>query len=455
MSLLKVLRFKICTPLATARARAVFGCAVVSVCAASALAQPGSGPTPVVVAEVVEQSVKSTQTFMGTVLPSKRATIGSAVDGRVVECPIEEGDRVEAGQMLAQLLTETINLELATAKSELAYKQAQLDELKNGTRPEQIAQARAKMASAAARREYTIGRRDRLQEIVGTSGAVTEDEWLEAVASALEAGELYAQNKAAYDEAVAGPRAELIAQAQAQVDMQEAVVQKLADQIAKHTIRSRFAGYVVQKQSEIGDWVNRGDAVAEVVAIDQVDVVAQVVEQSIPFVSPGAEVEVEIPALAQTRGGSPSPFKGVVLAAVPQGDLKARTFPVKIRVANQSSPAGPLIKPGMYARVNLPVGEERQSMLVPKDAVVLGQQTRMVYTVAGASEPGAAGKAVPVPVTLGRAQGELIEVTGDLQPGQLVVTEGNERLRPGQDLVILRKRAAATVANANSATLSQ
>jgi len=422
---------------------------------AAALAQPGSGPTPVVVAEVIERAVTSTQTFMGTVVPSKRATIGSAVDGRVVECPIEEGNRVEAGQMLAQLLTETIKLELATAKSELDYKRAQLDELQNGTRPERVAQARAKMASAAARRDYTIGRRDRLREIVDTSGAVTEDEWLEAVAAALEAGELYTENKAAYDEAVAGPRSELIAQAQAQVDMQQAVVQKLGDQIAKHTIRSRFAGYVVQKQSEIGDWVNRGDAVAEVVAIDQVDVVAQVVEQSIPFVMLGAKVEVEIPALAQTRGGGQSPFEGIVLAAVPQGDLKARTFPVKIRVANQSTAAGPLIKPGMYARVNLPVGTERQSMLVPKDAVVLGQQTRIVYSVAGATEPGSSGKAVPVPVTLGRAHGELIEVTGELQPGQLVVTEGNERLRPGQELVILRKSAAATVANANSAPHSQ
>ncbi len=408
--------------------------------AAMVVAQPGRGPAPVVVAAVTKESVLDSQTFVGTVMPTRRATVGSAVDGRVVECDIEEGDRVAVGQALAQLLTETISLELETAKSELQYKQAQLEELKNGTRPEQLEQARARMAAADARQEYTAGRRERLRRLSDESRAVTEDEWREAVAAAIEAAEQYAEAVAVYDEAKSGPRQELIAQAQAQVDMQQAVVNRLSDQVAKHTIRSRFDGYVVAKHSEIGQWVNRGDPIAEVVAVDQVEVEVQVLEQSVPYVVPGADVSVDIPALAQ------SPFPGSVLVAVPQGDLRSRTFPVKILVQNQLIASGPLIKPGMYARVDLPVGTQQQAVLVPKDAVVLDRQSPMLYVIQGATNEGDAGKVAPVPVRLGSSHGSKIEVFGPLEPGQLVVVEGNERLRPGQDIVIAGRADLAEAA---------
>lgn len=409
----------------------------VAVCFTGCLAsvvygQPGRGPAPVVVAPVTLETVTSTQTFVGTIQPSQRAIVGSAVDGRVVECDIEEGDRIEEGHALAQLLTATITLELETAKSELAFKQAQLDELENGTRPEQIEQARARMAGANARREYLVDRRERLRDLANNTNAVTEDEWREAVASAIQAEQASAEAKAAYDEAKAGPRKEVIAQAKAQVDMQRAVVKKLADQLGKHTIRSRFSGYVVRKHSEIGQWVNRGDPVAEVVGVDVVEVVIQVLEQSVPYVVPGAEVAVEIPALPQ------SPFAGKVLAAVPQGDVRARTFPVKVAIENQTTESGPLIKPGMYARVELPVGATKEALLVPKDAVVLDKRSPMVYVVEGADAAGQKGVVSPVPIELGAAHGVKIEVNGDLKPHQLVVVEGNERLRPGAEVAIDR-----------------
>lgn len=397
-----------------------------------AFAQRGQGPSPVVAAHVKQQSVTSTQAFVGTVMPSQRATIGSAVDGRIVQCDFEEGDRVEAGGPLAQLLTETISLEIVSAKGELRYLQAKLQELENGTRAEQLEQARAKMAAAKARLDYREERRERLRDVAEQTSAVSEDEWREALMAAAEAKEVHAEAQAAYEEAKAGPRQELIAQAKAQVDMQQAVVHRLEDQLSKHTIRSRFTGYVVTKSTEEGQWVNRGDAVAEVVGIDVVEVVVHVLEQSVPYISPGAEVSVDIPALPQ------SPFSAKVITVVPQGDVRARTFPVKIAIQNQTTAAGPLIKPGMYARVELPVGETTQATLVPKDAVVLGQGSATVYVVDGANGAGQSGTAMPVPVKLGSAYGEWIDIGNAIAPGALVVVEGNERLVPNADVQVSR-----------------
>jgi RND family efflux transporter MFP subunit len=403
-----------------------------AIVAAEGLAQGPPRASLVVVLPVVEREVAVGQTFVGTVMPSKRATIGSAVDGRVIEFPLNEGDRVARGQPLAQLMTDTIKLEVQAAEAELELRRQALAELENGTRPEELEQAKARMASAEARKKYMKARWDRSQKLYNESRRISEEELDEAVSSGIEAEQAYLEAKAAYDLAVAGPRKEVIAQARAQVAMQEATVERLKDQLTKHTIVSRFDGYVTAEHSEVGQWVKQGDLVADVVALDEVEIVAYVVEQHVPHVRVGIQVVVEVPAIPGQR------FAGVVAEVVPQADVQSRTFPVKIRVVNQFTDDVPLLKAGMYARVLLPTGEKQMAVLVPKDALVLGGPQPMIYVVEGAAADGTAGKAVPVPVEIGVADGPLIQITAPVKAGQLVVVQGNERLRPGQDVAIQR-----------------
>lgn len=387
---------------------------------------------PVVVAPATEREVSVSQAFVGTVMPSKRATIGSAVDGRVIDFPLNEGDRVAKDQPLAQLLTDTISLEIQAAEAELELRRQALAELENGTRPEELEQARARMSSAEARRNYLQARRERWQKLYEANRAISEEELDEAISSAIEAEEAYREAKAANELAVVGPRVEQIAQARAQVAVQEATVNRLKDQLAKHTIISRFDGYVTAEHTEVGQWVKQGDPVADVVALDEVEIVAYVVEQHVPYVRIGEQVKVEIPAL---RGRT---FTGTVSEVVPQADVQARTFPVKVRVANEFAEDVPLLKAGMYARVSLPTGGKQVATLVPKDALVLGGAQPIVYVVAGAKAEGETGKVAPVPVATGVADGRMIQISGPLEAGQLVVVQGNERLRPGQDVTVQR-----------------
>lgn len=406
------------------------GWLLVTLAAAAALAQGPPRASLVVVAPVVEREVSVGQTFVGTVMPSKKATIGSAVDGRVIEFPLNEGDRVAKDQPLAQLLTDTISLEVQAAEAELELRRQALAELENGTRPEDIEQAKARMAAAEARRKYLKARWDRWQKLYETNRAVSEEELDEAIATGIEAEQAYLEAKAAYELAVAGPRVEQIAQARAQVAVQAATVERLKDQLTKHTIISRFDGYVTAEHTEVGQWVKQGDPVVDVAALDEVEVVAYVVEQHVPYVRVDAQVAVEVPAIPGQQ------FSGVVSEVVPQADVQARTFPVKVRVSNQFTGDVPLLKAGMYARVTLPTGGKQMATLVPKDALVLGGPQPMVYVVDGATETGKVGKVAPVPVQVGVAEGGLIQVTGPVRAGQLVVVQGNERLRPGADVTI-------------------
>ncbi|TWT43135.1 efflux RND transporter periplasmic adaptor subunit [Botrimarina hoheduenensis] len=396
---------------------------------ATVAAQPPGAPM-IVVSPVVQRTIAATQVFVGTVAPVKRALIGSAVDGRVVEFPVEEGDRVESGSKLAQLMIETISLELAAAEAELDLRTQRLAELQAGSRPEEIEQLRARMAATEARRNYNEARLNRVKGVYQSNRAITEDEYEEAIANAAEATEMHLEAKAAHALAVAGSRKEVIAQARAEVAMQQAVVDRLRDQIQKHTIITRFAGYVVSEHTEVGQWVNRGDPVAEVVALDEVEVVAQVVEQSVPFILPGSIITIEIPAIPGRT------FRGKVMVSIPQADSRSRTFPVKVLVKNEITPAGPLLKPGMYARLTLPIASQQNAMLVPKDAIVLGGRQPLVFAIGPNASVGSEGTVRAVPVEIGSASGPLLQVVGELGPDDAVVVEGNERLRPGQPVRI-------------------
>jgi RND family efflux transporter MFP subunit len=403
--------------------------------AAAAQAQPPGGPSPVVVSPILQREVSSGQTFVGTVMPLKRAAVGSAVDGRVVEFPVKDGDRVEEGQTLAQLLTETIKFQVLAAEGELDLRREELQELENGSLPEEIAQAEAKMLASQASMENLESKYARTESLYKQRSAVTAEQVEEARSLAVAARQLYLEHKAAYELAVQGPRKERKLQAAARVKAQEALVNQLKDQYKKHTIISRFAGYVVAEHTEIGQWVSRGDLVAEVVALDEVDVLAHVLEKHVPHIGVGMSARVEIPALPHEA------FTGRVAIIVPQADVRARTFPIKVRLQNPPDPSGegiPLIKAGMLARVTLPTGADEDALLVPKDALVLGGAQPALYVVDRDDKEPMQGKVRPVPVELGVASGKLIQVKGSIKPGQHVVILGNERLRPEQAVQITR-----------------
>ena len=90
----------------------------------------------------------------------------------------------------------------------------------------------------------------------------------------------------------------------------------------------------------------------------------------------------------------------------------------------------------MLARVVLPTGTRRKMPLVPKDALVLGGTKPVVFVVDVDSKSESQGVVREVPVSLGVADGGLIQVDGPLKQGQYVVVRGNERLRSGQRVTL-------------------
>jgi HlyD family secretion protein len=399
-----------------------------------AAAQP---PVPVVTAPAARMELQSGQPFVGTVLPVRSSDVGSAVDGRVVTLPIVDGQHVKAGEPIAELLRGLLEIERAGAEAELERLRQVLAELQAGSRTEEISQARALVAGLEARLDYARSRVARLGRLA-ERGTSTVDE-LQDAQTELRAIEAQLQGSRANLQLVeAGPRQEQIAQAAAAVAVQNAAVERIDDQLGKHTIRAPFDGWVVERHAEAGQWLSRGTLVARIAELDRVEVEARVPELSIGSLRRGAEVRVEFDAAADQV------WLGTVAHIVPQADLLSRSFPVKILVENRIDAGEPVLKAGMLARVWLPVGKTGEVVVVPKDAVVLGGPRPFVYVVDTAATPtpdtavAAAGTAIArrVDVSLGAAVEGHVEIRGGLEPGTLVVVRGNERLRPGMAVTV-------------------
>ncbi len=382
----------------------------------------GAPPPPkVLVAPAHTAEVSEQKTFVGTVKPIRRSLVGSAVPGRVEEYLINEGDAVQKGQPIADLRRGIIQAELDAAKGELAVRQAELAELEKSL-PDEIEQAQSKVDIAQANVAFRQAKFERANKLgPSISREVLEEESAAATAAA---GALR-EARAALRLLTEGAREQRTQQARARATAAAAEVQRLSEQFERHTMFAPFDGLVSAEHTEIGQWVMQGDPVAEIVEMKQVDVEIAVVEDYIAHLGSTVVADIEVPALAGQT------FQGQIAIINPQADARARTFAVKVRVDNQFIGDHPLIKAGMFARVTLPVGQPIPRTLVPKDAVVLGGPSPVVFVA-----DSAAGKTMvrPVPVKLGPATGAWISVAGQIQAGDQVIVEGNERVRPGQEV---------------------
>ena len=386
------------------------------------------GPVKVTVVEIIERDLASGRAFVGTVVARRHSSVGSAVSGRVVEFLVSDGDAVIKDQPLAKLKTRNIEIQIAAAKAELELRQHELQELKNGAREEERRESEARMKAADSAKKLALTKLSRVKGLIERNAATREE--IDDVSAVSEtANAMHLAAKAAFDLVIAGPRPERIAQAQARTDAAKEEVNRLEDILEKHTIKASFDGYVVAEHTEEGQWIESGKLVAEIVEVNPIEVRVAVQESYVPRLSLQMQAKIEIEAIPTQS------FVGAVTAIVPKADEKSRTFPVRVTLKNpQQSDGTPLLKPGMFAKVELPVDQKDRVLLVPKDSLVLGGPKPLIYVVA--MDDTTKKKTVrPVPVQTGISLNSWIEVSGDLKAQQEVVVEGNERLRPGAEVV--------------------
>ncbi|WP_029898082.1 efflux RND transporter periplasmic adaptor subunit [Desulfohalovibrio reitneri] len=200
---------------------------------------------------------------------------------------------------------------------------------------------------------------------------------------------------------------------QSRVASLEAEVARLDVEISKAVIRAPFDGVVLSRDVARGEWLDVGQAIGEIGRHDVMRVVVEVPQEVLAHLPEDGTVSV-------TVGGRE--LSGENLRLAPKGSISTRTFPVHVDVPNPG-----FLAEGMEAVVSLPSAGMRESLLVPRDAVISVRGTLAVFAVRG-------GKAVMVPVEVVGYQGMSAGISpkAPLEPGESVVVKGNERLRPDQ-----------------------
>jgi RND family efflux transporter MFP subunit len=189
-------------------------------------------------------------------------------------------------------------------------------------------------------------------------------------------------------------------------------------------IRAPFPGVVTVKHTEVGAYVKAGDGVVTLVNDQALEIEADVPARRVAGLKPGRTVAFEMAG---------KQYEAVVRAVVPVDSALTRTRAVRFVPNFKGGMDGFAVNESVTVAV--PIGARRMVVSVHKDGVLHRGEASIVFVVAGAKAvkpPMVMGKAVPRPVKLGDAVGGRFIVLGGLQPGDLVVVRGNERLRPGQ-----------------------
>ena len=403
----------------------------------TAVAAASDSPAPVRCGLVTIQQASLGKEFIGSVEPARRSVVGTAVEGRVEAVLVETGDAIDEESILVQLRFRAIEMTLAAAEANAEAQHQTLAELTNGPREEELRRLDALVKAAAASKAYTEKNLARLRPL-SERGAAAKGVLDEALSLKVVAEHRFLAAEAEHQAAIAGTRPEQLARAKAMVAKGQEEANQIRDALNEHTIRAPFRGFVVKRLVEKGQWVAIGDSIAEVIELDPAEVRVAIPEEHIAHIRRGQNVRIDVRS-SFTSQKQKGVVLGKVFRIVPDADVRTRTFPVRIRIPNPNHGEQPNMKPGMMARVYLPVGPPSKQLAVPQDALVLDRDRTYLFAAEGRSDKTTVRR---ISVEAGAVEANVVHVRplgGDqLKAGTRVVIEGNERLESGQSVVVLK-----------------
>ncbi len=189
------------------------------------------------------------------------------------------------------------------------------------------------------------------------------------------------------------------------------------------TIRAPYAGFTVRKLVDVGEWVEEGTPVYEMVDLAVVKVTADLPERQF------GQVEIGSPVLITRTGNGAAPLTGTVTGIAPRASEATHTFPVIVEVEN----ADGLLGSGMLVRASLALKGTFSSFGISKDAIVRQEDRTLIYKVEDS-------EATEIEVKIRGHKGTLVAIEGDgLAVGLPVVVRGNERITSGSTVQVIEE----------------
>ena len=240
---------------------------------------------------------------------------------RIAAVLVQEGDRVQRGQVLARLDSSRLEPQVAQAEARVAARRHAVERLRNGSRPEEIAQARANVASAKADATNARGQYERLETLAHNSaGRGVSQQDLDNAKAALDVAEAkLAVNQKVLDLAIVGARKEDIGQAEAELRADEAQLAFLRQELADIQLVAPIDAVVRTRLMEPGEMASPQKSVFLLAITDPKWVRAYVAEPDLGKLHTGMTASVVVDSFPDRR------FEGWVGFISPVAEFTPKT----------------------------------------------------------------------------------------------------------------------------------
>jgi multidrug efflux system membrane fusion protein len=400
-------------------------------------------PVPVKIAAVELNATSSETRYSATIIPRTQVDLAfkvggyvdalrrvRGVDGKMRD--IQEGDRISAGMVLAQVRQSDYQVKFKQAESQASearsgidVSKAQYDEAVSGVASSKAQLVESEAAYVKAKLDF-----DRAENLFASHSMTKAD---------------YDSAKAQYDMTsakVAAARSQVqVIQAKAEsakanIDViqakeknAQAVVQETQIPLHDTALRSPLNGVVLEKSIEKGTLVSSGDKAFVVADTSSVKAVFGVADVAVTEMKPGRMLSLE----SETMPGKD--FQGQITSVFPAADSKSRAFNVEVTIANPEY----LLRPNMI--VSLRVGTEKAMKpqpVVPLNAVIKSKDNGGDgYAVMMVTEEGGRQVARLRDVKLGESFGNAVGVAEGLKPGDRVITTGGTMVNDGDQVKVI------------------
>lgn len=327
------------------------------------------GASLVEVSKIVQEDVNPLQEFIGTVKFDQKSVLAAQNSGVVKSINFELGDKVKKAQTLVQIDADILNAQIKAAKANL---KAAKDENINSSK------------------DY-----DRYKKLL-ESKSITQKE---------------------YDDALLKRNSSL-----SNVQALEATLRELEIQSQKKKITSPYNALVVERHVDLGEWVNAGSQVATVVDTSKIEITFNIPLSVVNGLRKNDIYDIYL---------GNEVVKAKLLAAIPNGDILTRTFPVKFKADVKNS----FIFDGQEAKVSLSKNAKTKALVAPRDSVIKRFGQNVVFVITDKMT------AQMIPVQVIGYLGKKVAIQGQgLAVGMDVVSKGNERVFPDSPVQILNKK---------------
>jgi len=329
---------------------------------------------------VVQQQYTQTTPILGRLVAKQSGTVASRIDGSVSDVVVQVGDRVTAGQLIAVIDPAALTLQKALAQREKSQAEAR------------IATARAQLALAT----QEVKRLSSLKSSAAVSKAVFDD--------------------ATQQQNIAFAR---VREAEAELESNSASI-AVADLNLKYaSIVAPFNGTVTAKLTEVGSFLQRGQAVVQLISDQLLELEADVPAERLGGLTPGRKIDISF--------NNDDRYRAELRAIVPEENPNTRTRRARFNLDQETQ--GQALAVQQSVMLHIPSGSDRMISSVHKDAIIHRGSDSFVYVVE--KETAKMRK-----VRVGDSLGNRMEVLSGLALGDLAVVRGNERLRPDQKVSV-------------------